>query len=173
MIKKIYFSTFIALFSMTALGGEYTATLNSQVNHIRGEMNSIKRAWNTARLRIKIAQKNNSAAYHMMQTVIAKIVASDALTTKINATVDEQFDAIANRNASFSAVRNDLDAASLLPNLTLNKFGQTLLSVMANKECYLLLGKKLAQKIQELEMTIKNMQQPPSAEYTTTTSNYF
>jgi len=158
MVKKIYLSIFAILICATAFGGVYTPDFTSQVSHIRTEMIAIKRAWNTARLRIKMAQKNTPVAYQSMQPVIEKLISSDAFTTKINAIVDEQVDAIVNRNASFSSVKNELSASSLFPNLTLNTFGQTLLAAAANKECYLLLGKKLALKMKELLTAIASQQ---------------
>ena len=159
MVKKIYLSTLVTLICTTALGGAYSPDFTNQLNHIRTEMRAIKRAWNTARLRIKMAQKNTPVAYQSMQPAIEKLISSDAFTTKINAIVDEQVDAIANRNASFGSVKNELSASGLFPNITLNTFGQTLFAAMANKECYFLLGKKLALKMQELLAAIAANQQ--------------
>jgi len=83
MLKKIYFSAFLALISMTA-HAETLSELESQLNNIRTEMNSIKRSWNSARIRIKMAEKASSTLYQTVKPIFERLIASSEFSTKMN-----------------------------------------------------------------------------------------
>jgi len=147
MLKRINVLVLaLVLFNINAFGME-------SVGHIKTQMLAIKRAFNSERLRIKIAQKASLTAYQTFTPIFDKIIASDAFTTKLNAAVSSQFDAIVNNNMAFSTP-TDFNISDFFPNMTINEFGKKLFSAMANKAYYLELGKRLAQKIQELQMIV-------------------
>ena len=158
MLKKIYFSAFLALVVTTA-HAETLSELESQLNNIRTEMNSIKRSWNSARIRIKMAEKASSTLYQTVKPIFERLIASSEFSTKMNDIVYGQYEAIANRNMSFASVKTTFNLSDFLPNLSMHTFGQNLFSAMANKECCLLLGQKLASRAQDLQYAIVNAQQ--------------
>jgi hypothetical protein len=161
MLKKICL-IFLSLVASMPLFGVDVTDLQNQRNHIASQMNSIKRAWNTARVRIKLAQKLSfsAVAYQTAQPIIEKIIASADFVTKMDEIVAGQIDAIVNQNASFASVKTQMQLADFFPNLAADKFMQQLFSAMADKSCTSLLGQKLAQKVQELDIAIRMMQQP-------------
>ncbi len=128
--------------------------LQTQRSHIIEQMKSIKRAWNVARIHIKMAQKASFAAYQAALPIIEKILASADVQTKIDTIVANQVDAIVNRHMSFAMVKSDIPLTEFFPNAATNKFLQQLFTAMANKKCNLLLGQKLALKVQELNILI-------------------
>jgi hypothetical protein len=150
MLKKICLLSSLVFVSIITFGAYVTAP-NNQLNHIKTQMFALKRLWNSARLRIKIAQKSAPSMYQTLKPVLEKIISSDQFSTKLSNIVQEQFDAIVGRNASFGSVKTEFKFADFFPTISMTTFGQTLFSAMATKECCLLLGRKLAQKIQELE----------------------
>jgi hypothetical protein len=147
MLKRINILVLaLALFSVNVWSA-------GSIDDIKTQMRAIKRAWNSERLRIKIAQKASITAYQTLAPVFDKIIASDAFTTKLNDAVSRQFDAIVNNNMAFSPT-TEFNILNFFPNLTMTEFGKKLFSAMANKAYYLELGKKLAQRIQELQMIV-------------------
>ena len=156
MLKKI--NLFIlALFTLQAFGmgiyeNQSTIINQAQLDHIKAQMLALKRAWNSERLRIKIAQKASPTAYQTMAPILEKIIASNDFITKLNTVVSNQFDAITNNNMAFNSIKSEFNIADFFPNITINEFGKKLFSALANKACYLELGKLLAQKMQELLM---------------------
>ncbi len=173
MLKKICLFTFSLLVSVPTFGIDIT-DLQNQRNHIVSEMRSIKRTWNVDRIHIKMAQKASLVAYQAIRPVIEKIIASNDFVTKMDGIVANQVDAIVNRNMSFASVKTEISLMDLFPNAAVNAFGQKFFSAMADKACMFLLGQKLAQKVQELDIAIKMMQQaPPSTMSSTTTSPWW
>lgn len=160
MLKKIYFSLFIALTTTQAHG---MSTLENQLSHIKSEMLIIKRAWNIARIHIKLAQKTAPTLYQSIQPIVQRALESSAFITYLQSTVTTQFEAIANRNMSFNSVKTEFNFSTFFPKTTINSYGQNLFSAMARKQCYLLLGQKLAQKMQELKTEIQAAQQTPTS----------
>lgn len=55
---------------------------------------------------------------------------------------------------TFDSVKTEFNLSDFFPNTAMHDFGKKLFSAMANKTYYLELGKKLAQKIQELQMVV-------------------
>ncbi len=145
MLKRINLLTLtLAFFSIKSFG-------MGSIDHIKTQMHAIKRAWNSERIRIKIAQKASLTAYQTFAPIFDKIIASDAFTTKLNDVASSQFDAIANNNMAFS-LTTEFNILNFFPNMTINEYGKKLFSAMANKAFYLELGKRLAQRMQELRM---------------------
>ena len=170
MLKKLFFTSIIVLAMPAAFGMssyeisdsaatssiENTALSNAQnqLDHIKKQMISIKKAWNIARIHIKMAEKKASSyAYRELKPIFEKIIASNAFTKRINETVSTQAESIANF-ASFESVKNEFNLSDFVPNATMTDFGKKLFSAMANRAYYLELGKKLAQKAQELALVI-------------------
>jgi hypothetical protein len=170
MFKHIYHASILLFISLPIFGmsttDNYITNLTSQLTHINGQIKAVKRAWNEARIVIAKAEKallNRSAA---LGQIFTKIITSNAFTTPMNASVDQQFEAIVNNYSSFSKVTYNLSDFYSGP---MNNIGQRLYSAMASKAYYFLLGKKLAQKSKELATTIislkQQQQQAPSAQY--------
>ena len=53
---------------------------------------------------------------------------------------------------AFNSVKTEFNISDFFPNMTITEFGKKLFSAMANKACYLELGKRLGQKMEELKM---------------------
>lgn len=156
-LKKVYFLTLIALsnpliYGMSAYDISPMSPVQSQLEHIKAQMLTIKRAWNSERIRIKLAKKASPKLYQTILPTLEKIISSTIFTTKLNEVVSNQFDAIASNSMPFTRAPTELNLSTLFPNVTMNDFGKKLFSAMANKIYYLELGKKLAQKMQELQM---------------------
>lgn len=156
MLKKPYFLVTILLASTTAFGIGY----DDQINHIRTQMQVIQRAWKTERIHIKQAQKTAPALYQTLTTTIDKILASSVFTSRLETTVSSQFDSIVNNNMSFNSVKVEFNLSDFFSNVTMHDFGKKLFAAMANKACYLELGKRLAQKMQELKLAISTTATP-------------
>lgn len=132
----------------------YGISYEDQLNHIKSQMQVIQRAWKTERIHIKQAQKIAPALYQTLKTTIDKILSSEIFTTKLESTVSSQFDSIINNNMSFNSVKIEFNLSDFFSNITMHDFGKKLFSAMANKACYLELGKRLASKVQELQMIV-------------------
>jgi hypothetical protein len=157
MVKKI---CLLAIISVSLpLCAVDLVDLQNQRSHIIEQMRSIKRSWNIARIHIKMAQKASFTAYQAALPIIEKILASTDVQIKINTIVANQTDAIVNRYMSFAVVKSDIFLTEFFPNTATNQFLQQLFVAMANKACYLLLGQKLAAKVQELNILINMSQQ--------------
>ena len=159
MLKKICFFTLIISCTPLAIGmSDYetssTSAAQSQLDHIKSQMLAIKRAWNSARIRIKLAEKASPQLYQTVKQTLEKILSNDIFTNKLNEVVSNQFDAIVQNSMPFSGTTTELSLSALFPNVTMNQFEQELFSAMAHKAYYLELGKKLAQKMQELQMVV-------------------
>jgi hypothetical protein len=161
MLKKMTLVTLMILtiqvFGMETYETQTSPTSQDQINHIKAEMLVLKRAFNSERIRIKIAQKASLTAYQTFTPIFDKILASDNFTTKLNEVVTSQFDSIVNNNMTFNSVKTEFNISDFFPNMTITEFGKKLFSAMANKACYLELGKRLAQRIQELQMIVTSM----------------
>lgn len=140
----------INVFGMETYENQTSSTSQDQLNHIKAQMLVLKRAFNSERIRIKTAQKASLTAYQKFTAIFDKILASNNFATKLNDTVASQFDSIVNNNMAFNTTEFNL--SDFFPNTTINEFGKKLFSAMANKAYYLELGKKLAQKMEELKM---------------------
>ena len=125
----------------------------------------MKRVWNTARLRIKIAEKTSSTLYQTIKPTLDRVISNNEFTTKLDTLASEQLNSIVNDYMSFASTKKTFDISDFFPNVTLNTFGKTLFSAMVDKEYCLMLGRKLAQKMQELEMTITSIQQTLATSY--------
>ena len=160
MLKKICLFTLIIVSTQLKpdmpeyASSSVSSSVQSQINHIKTQMLTIKRAWNSARIRIKLAEKASPQLYQTVKTTLDKIVSSSTFTTKLDSLVSGQFDAIVQNSMSFSGTTTELNLSALFPNVTMNQYGQQLFSAMANKAYCLELGKKLAQKIQELQIIV-------------------
>jgi len=142
---------------MPEYGVTSVSTAQSQIDHIKSQMPTIERAWKSARVRIKLAQKVSPQLYQTVKTTLDKILSNSAFTTKLDSLVSNQYDAIVQNSMPFSGTTTELDLSALYPNVTMSDFGRQLFSAMANKAYCFELGKKLAQKIQELQ-TIGSIQ---------------
>lgn len=157
MLKKAYFLLLILLAANKMFGmSSYEDQTNNQINHIRAQMQVIQRAWKSERVRIKQAQKTAPALYQTLTTTIDKILASSAFTSRLETTVSNQVDSIVNNNMSFNSVKVEFNLSDFFSNLTMHDFGKKLFAAMANRACYLELGKRLAQKMQELKLAATN-----------------
>jgi hypothetical protein len=158
MLKRMFFiiTTILATpsaFGMFSYENTAISSAQSQLEHIKAQMLSIKKAWNISRIHIKTAEKASFALYQQIKPIFDKIIASDAFTTRLNDAVTNQADAITNL-ASFESVKSEFNLSDFVPNATMTDFGRKLFSAMANRVYYLDLGKKLAQKAQELALVI-------------------
>lgn len=159
MLKKIYFLA-VATVATTAFGmSDYadqfaSSNMQSQLDHIKTQMQSIKRAWNSAKIRIKLAEKASPTLAQTVKPTLEKILASDALTTKMNDTIASNVDSIVNNNMSFDSVKTEFNLSDFFPSATMHDFGKKLFSAMASRTYCLELGKKLAQKMQELQIAV-------------------
>lgn len=159
MLKKIYFLA-VATVATTAFGmSDYAAqftssNIQSQLDHVKTQMQSIKRAWNSAKIRIKLAEKASPALAQNIKATLDKILTSDAFTTKMNDTIASNVDSIVNNNMSFDSVKTEFNLSDFFPSATMHDFGKKLFSAMANRTYCLELGKKLAQKMQELQIAV-------------------
>lgn len=162
MLKTKYLSFALSLISLPALGvtmsDAHIMSVTSQLNHVNAQINAVKRAWNESRVRIKLAEKTSPSLAIILKQVFEKIIASDAFITKMNASVDQQFESIVNSNMPFSSVRTDNNLSDFYSK-PMHTLGLQLYTAMANKAYYLLLGQKLAQKSKELAATIISLQQ--------------
>lgn len=158
MLKKISLliiaTAVIKMFGMATYENPLISSNQGQIDHIKAQMSTIKRAWKSEILRIKMAQKASPTAYQTITPIFDKIMASNDFTTRLNNTVSSLFDSIVNGNVSFSTIKTDFNLSDFFPNTTVNDYGKKLFTAMANKMCFLELGKKLAQKIQELQLMI-------------------
>jgi hypothetical protein len=156
MLKKISLlivaTIVIKMFGMATNENSLVSNNQSQIDYIKSQMSIIGRAWKSERLRIKMAQKASPTAYQTMSPIFDKIIASNDFTTRLNSTVSNLFDSIVNGNVSFSSIKTDFNVSDFFPNATVNDYGKKLFTAMANKMCFLELGKKLAQKMQELQI---------------------
>lgn len=158
MLKKICFLTLIfASVHLKPSMPEYTISsvpsAQSQIDHIKAQMLAIKRAWNSARVRIKLAEKGSPQLYQTVKTTLDKIITSAMFTTKLDTLVSSQFDAIVHNNMPFSGTTTELNLSVVYP-IIMNQYGHQLFSAMANRVYCLELGKKLAQKIGELLIVV-------------------
>lgn len=159
MLKRTSFFAILAFIPMI-LHAEALPELTNQLHHLRTEIDTIKRAWNSARIRIKMAEKASPKLYQSTKPIFERIIASNEFVTKMNEAVAAQFEAIVNRYMSFASVKATPNVSDYVPNLSMQAFGQNLFSAMANKEYCLLLGQKIASKAQELQATISSTQTP-------------
>jgi hypothetical protein len=162
MFKKIYLSLALSLVAIApaqAMSITDVAGLTTQLNNINTQMNAIKRAWNTERAHIKMAEKASTALYASVKPVLEKIIASDDFTTKMNTVIDTQFDSIINNNTPFSSIKTENSLSDFFPNLTMSEYGRKLYTAMANKAYCLRLGQKLADKAREIAASIKSAQE--------------
>lgn len=175
MFKKIYLFSALSLAavaSVQAMSTTDVASLTVQLNNISTQMNAIKRAWNTERAHIKMAEKAakkaaeakapgapSSNPYETTKPIIEKIIASDDFTSKMNTVVDMQFDAIINNNTPFGTMKAENNLSDFFPNLTMSEYGRKLYSAMANKAYCRRLGERLAEKSREIAAAIKSAQQ--------------
>jgi hypothetical protein len=159
MLKKIFLLTLVTCVSTTTFGMSSIPELQEQLDHIQTQMLSMKRAWNIARVRVKMAQKTSPTLFSATNASIENIISNNTFSTKLDEMVTEQFDAITTNNMSFASTKKPLNISDFFPNATLNSFAKTLFSAAIEKEYYLRLGRKLAQKMQEIEMTINSAQQ--------------
>jgi hypothetical protein len=168
MLKKPYFFyTFLLIITAQvtlAMSPAATAQLTIQLNNINTQMNAIKRAWNTARIHIKMAEKASTTLYNTIKPVFDKIIASDDFITKMNTIVDMQFDAITNNNTPFREIKTENNLSDFFPNLNMTEYGRKLYSAMANKAYCLLLGQKLADKVKEIAGSIKSQHDSATTE---------
>ena len=155
MLKKI---CFFAIFATTSLFSMIPDASQAQLNHIRTQLNRIKREWNTARIHIKQAKKASPTLYAKIQPIMERMINSTAFTTAMEADVTNRYDTIVNANGSFVKIEYMLSTFS---KVQMQPYGQNLFSAMAAKKAYNLLAKKLVQKIQNLTFAIKTMQQQP------------
>ncbi|HMK32866.1 MAG TPA: hypothetical protein VK431_04505 [Nitrosopumilaceae archaeon] len=160
MLKKASFFTIFALLP-SALFGMVTDS-QSLLNHIRTELHVLKRAWNTARIQIKMAEKSSPVLYQQVKPIFEQITSSTSFTQRINDMVDEQFNAIVNNYMTINQVKTDIKLSDFFPHLTMHSFGQNLFSAMARKYYYLRLAEKLANKIRELQQVIILQSTQPS-----------
>jgi hypothetical protein len=170
MIKKLYLLTLLAtahVMAMAPLGYEGQtadiAALTVQFNHINKQMADIKRAWNTERIHIKMAEKVSAPLYNAIKPVIEKLVMNTDFIANMDAIVSMQYDQIINKNGSFKTIKTDNNLSDLFPNLKMNEYGVKLYKAMANKAYLLLLGQKLADKVKEISAQIKGNQSTPAA----------
>ena len=163
MLKKIYLSYAFSLVIMApvalAMSTTDVASLTVQLNSINTQMNAIKRAWNTERVHMRMAEKASVTLYTSVKAILEKIIASDEFTSKMNPIVDMQFDSIINSNTPFRDIKTENNWSDFFPNLTMSKFEQKLYTAMANKMYCLRLGQKLADKAREIAASIKSAQQ--------------
>lgn len=147
MLKRIYTLAMLILFAspLCAMNAN-----QMQMSAIRSAMSELKRSWNSARIRIKMAQKASPALYTQLSPIFEKLIASDMFTTKLNESITNQLEAIVNNNMPFSSSSASFNLSDYFPNSTMHDFGKNLFSAMASKTYCLELGKKLAQKLQEL-----------------------
>jgi hypothetical protein len=169
MIKKMYLLTLLAtahVMAMAPLGYEGQtadiAALTVQLNHINTQMTAIKRAWNTERINIKMAEKASSALYNAIKPSIEKLIMNTDFITNMDATVAMQYDEIINKNGSFKNIKVDNNLSDLFPNVKMSEYGTKLYKAMANKAYLLRLGQKLADKVKEISAQIKSNQQTPA-----------
>jgi hypothetical protein len=165
MIKKLYLLTLLAtahIIAMAPLGYEGqtadVAALTVQFNHINKQMADIKRAWNTERIHIKMAEKAAPTLYNAIKPVIEKLIMNIDFIANMDAIVAMQYDEIINKNGSFKNVKTDNNLSDLFPNLKMSEYGAKLYKAMANKAYLLLLGQKLADKVKEISTQIKSNQ---------------
>jgi hypothetical protein len=155
MLKKLFFLT-LMICSITPHVVAMQEGSTSSLNHIKAQMFAIKRAYNTARIRIKIANKalkNTPELYQKLKSTIEKLLTDARFTTPFDKLVTDQYAAIVQNNGAFAPLTTELKLSSLFPNITVHPLAQELFSAMAGKAYYLELGKKLAQKMQELQPT--------------------
>lgn len=156
MLKKICLLALLMLpiavkSGMPEYGMASTSGTQSQIDHIKSQMTTIKRAWDSARIRIKLAEKASPQLYQTIKVTFDKILSSNAFAAKLDGLVSNQFDAIVQNSMPFSDTTTELDISVVYPNVTMNDFGKQLFSVMANKAYCFELGQRLKQKIQELQ----------------------
>jgi len=148
MLKKSYFSLLMTLTVAPAWG---MSTSESQIEHINNELSAIKRALNVAKIQIKRAQVASPTLYASVKPVLERALARSEVLTQLQTTVNTQFEAIANRNMSFNSLKTTFNFSTFFPKITILDYGKNLFSSMAQKQCCLLLGQKLAQKRNELK----------------------
>lgn len=170
MVKKIYLSCALSFvlaapaIAMAPASGADVAALTVQLRHINSQMADLKRAWNTERIHIKMAEKASSALYNAIKPILEKIIMSTDFTENMNTIVTMQYDEIINKNGSFKNIKTDNNLSDLFPNLTMSEYGLKLYKAMANKAYYLLLGQKLADKVKEITAQIKAAQPAPAGQ---------
>lgn len=174
MLKKLYLSCALSLIAMTAnisamapdavdttitsptTNTSGMAALSNQLKNISTQMNAIKRAWNTERIHLKLAEKASSSLYTAIKPRMERIISSEEFQNKMNTAVDGQFNAIVNNNTPFKDVKIENSLSDLFPNLTMNEYGRKLYTAMADKAYLLLLGQKLAAKVKEIAAAIRS-----------------
>jgi hypothetical protein len=162
MLKRICFFAIFATTSLFSMAPSASSATQDQLNQLQAQLKVIKKAWNVARIHIKQAKKLSPQLYAKIQPTLEKVIANPAFVSKMEADVANQFNAIVSFNGSFTATEYrlaDFAKAPVLP------YGQELFKAMAAKAAYTLLAKKLSQKVQELTLAIKTMQQTQDIAY--------
>ena len=147
MLKK--YSSFIFLGIMVTLSYNLESAIDTKLQHILIQLNAVKRAWNEARVKIKMSQKASSAMYYRVSPVFGNIIASADFVNKMNQKVDEQVDAITNQYLSFSSVKANVPLSDFFTG-TMHDFGKSLFAAMAQKAYTYLLGQKLVDKVKQM-----------------------
>lgn len=157
MLKKICLFTLVMVpVSIKSDIPEYSSvsaasSAQSQIDHIKSQMPIIKRAWESAIIRINRLKKASPQLYQTVKAPFDKIRSNSAFTGKLDSLVSNQFDAIVQANMVFSGTTTELDLSVFYPNATMPDFGKQLFSAMANKDYCFQLGERLKQKIEELQ----------------------
>ena len=135
---------------MVILSSNLESAIDSKLHHILIQLNAVKRSWNEARAKIKMAQKASSDMYYKVSPLFGNIIASADFVNKMNQKVDEQVDAITNQYISFSSIKANVPLSDFF-NEVMHDFGKNLFAAMAQKAYTYLLGQKLVEKVKQMQ----------------------
>ena len=147
MLKKICFLIMLGII----ISSNHLNGVDKNLSHILVQLNAVKRAWNEARVKIKMCQKASNDMYQKLKPTFENIIASSNFVTTMHQKVDEQVDAIVNQYISFSSIKANVSLADLFPSLVMHDFGKNLFVAMAQKAYTYLLGQRLVDKVKEMQ----------------------
>lgn len=157
MLKKACFSL---IFTITTA----STAFGMQLTTIQTATKAAKQAYQKCVIQLKKIELRNADLYAKTEPVLAKIIASDDFKTKMTASIEEQYTAIVDQNTPFTTIKQETSLTDFLPGAaSMNKYIQTLYTIMANKAYCQLLWQKLFSKEKELTAEFEKLEQELTA----------
>lgn len=152
MLKKALFSIIFAATTTSTVFGMQLTTVQTATK-------AAKQAYQKCVIQLKKIELKNTDLYTKIEPVLAKIIASEEFKTKMTAAIEEQYNAIVDQNTPFTAIKQETSLTDFLPGATsMNKYIQTLYTIMANKAYCQLLWQKLFSKEKELTAEFEKLE---------------
>lgn len=157
MLKK-------ALFSLILTATTVSTSFGMQLTTVQAATKAAKRAYQECVIKLKKIELLNADIYTKTEPALAKVIASEEFKTKMIASVDEQYAAIVDQSIPFTAIKQETSLTDFLPGAaSMNKYIQTLYTIMANRAYCQLLWQKLFSKEKELTAEFEKLEQELTA----------